>query len=978
VSPWTRLPLPAGVAGRRGPSFAGRLSELAELERTWAAALEGRRQVVFVGGEPGVGKTRLANEAAVSLHEHGAAVLWGACYADLDVPYRPFVTALDELFDTAAPGSLRDVVTRWPRPLTRLSSHARRHLPHGLGESSGGPEGRLVLVDALADLLLEVAAHQPVVVVLEDLQWASTPTLQLLAHLVRAVDGRPVLWLVTYRTTAPDRSDELTDTIADLYRLEGVNRLDLDGLGTHEITEYLVRGEGLSPERARASAVVLRDQTAGNPFFLHELWRDLSTRGGIAALRGRDFRAPRSVRDTLGRRLAELADTDVDVIELAAVAGEVFELDVLLEASEHAPEVTFAAVDVGVASGLVTALAGPAGRYAFVHALVRQAVRDRLPPSRQVHHHGRVAAAIELRARGTPDDVAQLAYHYERAQALGHRARAVRYLTAAGQHAERILAHEEAADLYTRAAALAHVEQRAELALAAAHAVTASGAFAEARQRYADLTTDPDPDVRLRAAIGFEEATWRPGSYGQRALDLLEAAAASRASDGTDPLHVRALASIGRAASFTGDARRAGEVGERALQLARQLEDDDLLAHALAATLWRGMTPALAPVLLARAAELVELGRRTGSEHLGPAAFYRALFGYLQADAEQWSLAHLQLRSAARASGQPFFLYVAACEDHARRYASGDLSGARRTLATLRELGSEFGDEVTDGSYGVQAFMLERTTGRLEQVRRLVTGDEDLDDHWAPGLLALYTDLGLAAPARRVLHHLLDRIDELRTTSATWAGVLAFMADAAVRLEDRSAAASLHPHLREYLGRNLVAGQFVAVFGSADRELARVEGLLGASGVEDRLEAALDVDRRMGAVTHQVETLTAWSHHCATLGGSRAGARAHQLAAEARALAARIGHVRALHDLGPEPGPAPPAGASARLTEREIEVLRLVADGLSNRAIGEQLFISPNTAANHVRSILTKTATTNRTQAAMYAADHDLLAEEPR
>jgi DNA-binding CsgD family transcriptional regulator len=180
--------------------------------------------------------------------------------------------------------------------------------------------------------------------------------------------------------------------------------------------------------------------------------------------------------------------------------------------------------------------------------------------------------------------------------------------------------------------------------------------------------------------------------------------------------------------------------------------------------------------------------------------------------------------------------------------------------------------------------------------------------------------------------------------------------------------------MAEYASMNLVAGQFVAVYGSADRYIAELDSVLGAPSADLHFERALAMDRRMGAVTHQVETLAAWSRHRSRGHGAAGEPSAVGLADEARALARRIGHRRVLGDLDAEPSPAParpqlPDG----LSERELDVLRLVAAGLSNREIGERLFITTNTAANHVRSILSKTRAPNRTAAAMYAIQHGLL-----
>jgi DNA-binding CsgD family transcriptional regulator len=342
---------------------------------------------------------------------------------------------------------------------------------------------------------------------------------------------------------------------------------------------------------------------------------------------------------------------------------------------------------------------------------------------------------------------------------------------------------------------------------------------------------------------------------------------------------------------------------------------------------------------------------------------------------------HNDLVRASTAGGQPFYRYMAACCAYGRTFARGDLAAAARTTAALDEIGGEFGSDATDGSYGVQMFMLQRATDRLEQVRPLVDGTERTDDHWAPGLLALYTALDLGEAAARVLTDLLQRVDTYRT-SAHWASVLAFMTEAAVHLRDVDAAERLRPLAAPHSGHNLVAGQFVAVFGSADRYIAQLDSLLGTDTADDHFEQALAMDRRMGATLHQVDTLSAWRRHVERRGGTAGARRAANLRAEAQVLAERIGHRRALRDLGVATGqPAqsvPPDG----LTEREVDVLRLVADGLSNREIGDRLFISQNTAANHIRSILMKIGAPNRTRAAIYAVDHGLLddrvARDPR
>ncbi len=964
---------------RSRTTFVGRQPEMERLETVWAAVEDDRRQVVFVGGEPGVGKTRLAVEVAAALREHGATVLWGSCREESNTPYQPFVAILEQALEQTPTETLRDITPQAAAPLLRLTTAALGPWPAAANFVPGDGDSRPVLFDAVLRVLLAVAEQRPTVLVLEDLHWAPEPTLAMLSHLVESTAGEQLLVLATRRTTAPDRTDTVSFALADLHRLDGVARIDLVGLTTEDVAEYLVREAGASQSSARAAAPVLRDHTGGNPFFLQEYWYDLASRGGLAAVRSGNAQAPGSVQDALSRRLTAFDPAHTRVLELAAVAGDIVDPALLVQACDLGPDAVLEGIDLAVRAGLLVADADADG-YRFVHSLARRAVLDQMAATDLAAAHARVAEVLETRVgEDDPGLMAQLAHHYVQARALGHGVKAVHYLVLAAQQAIRSLAHSEAATLYERAAQL-HVAKgppRVELLSAAARCHMHAGHFPTARQIYDDLSADENPRVRLLAAIGHEDASWRPSENGQRSLAMLSEARRAAALDDDDPLNIRALASMGRAASFTGDRRQAREFGEEALQQARTSGDEELTAHALGATLWQGLTPELASPLLARALEMHEIASRLGDDdHLGPAAFHRGAFAYVVGDEPAWSSAQRDLTEIALSRGQPFFRYVSGCSRYTHRYAVGDFAGAEHIVAWLDDQFSNQFDGATEGSWGVQQFMLQRVTGGLDQVRPLITGGEGFDDHWLPGLLALYTELEMFEPAARLLTHLCDRLDDYRA-GAQWAGVLAFTTEAAANLDDTVAAAVLRPLLTEYAGSNLMAGANAAVFGSADRYLAQLDSVLGAPSADQHFERALEMDRRMGAVTHQVETLAAWSWHLAHRDGptdGQASPSATSLAEEARALARRIGHRRVLRDLDADPAPHPErVNLPNGLTEREVDVLRLVADGLSNREIGERLFISPNTSANHVRSLLIKTGAPNRTKAAIFATEHGLL-----
>ncbi|SFE49373.1 ATP-binding protein [Blastococcus tunisiensis] len=958
MSGWAPPPLPARWASPARPAFVGRWSELAAFEEVWAAVLAGSRQVVFVGGEPGAGKSRLLAEVATTLHRHGAAVLVGTCAAEFGPPYQPFGEPLGALLGARPEAGLDD----------RLATLAGRGSP----EDGDGPshEYRRALYDAAVDAVCDVAAGRPLVLALEDLHWAGPSALQLLAHLVERTADCPLLLLGTHRTTAPDRSAGLVRTIAQLYRLDGVRRLDLAGLAAEDIAQYLVQEGHLSPYAARGAATVLRDQTGGNPFFLRELWRDHAAHGG------RDLtvrQAPASVRDTILGRLERLPLPARQTVELAAVVGEDVDVATVLAASEWSRETTLAGLDEAVAFGLLEPVPPSDDVLRFPHALCRQAVLDLLPASRRLQQHAGVARAVESTIPASERRTQRLAFHYAQAQALGHAAEAVRYLTEAARSAARGLAHEDAAGWFEQAAALSEDDAgRGDLVLSAAGSHLLAGDFARARVLAERVATgSAEPGRRLAAAVAYEDASWRPGLPGHRAVELLEDALAGIAPDPADPHYVRGLASLGRALAFTGATVEADVLGRRAVDLARQHGDDDLLAHALQAGLWNGLRPEDAPDKFARAGELARLADRTGTlAHLGPAAYYRGVISYLQGEPDALAQAHDDLVRMARATGQTFFEYMAGCMSYARQFSAGDFAAAHRTCGELQDLGTSFGSDDTEGPCAVQSYMIRRESGTVGQVRGLITGDERPEEHWAPGLLALYTELELPGPAARLLAWLLDGRLARYEDSAQWPCVLIYAVEAALFLEDDAAARALRPRMAEYAGTNLVAGQFVAVFGSADRYLGALDSLLGGPA-EEELAAALAMDTRMGSALHQAHTLAAQAVHARRSGAG--AAVLDDLTGRARRLAEPLGLRRVLRLLGGTAPPVPAPRSPGGLTSRETEVLQLLGEGLLNREIADRLVISENTAANHVRSILAKTGSGNRTQAAMFAAAHGLL-----
>src|SRR6185312_2040760 len=206
----------------------------------------------------------------------------------------------------------------------------------------------------------------------------------------------------------------------------------------------------------------------------------------------------------------------------------------------------------------------------------------------------------------------------------------------------------------------------------------------------------------------------------------------------------------------------------------------------------------------------------------GMASFHQAIASYLVGRPDDLAAATAGVRGSAAGLGQPWHSYFAGCLAQGRAFCRGDFAAAEERAEATLQLGEAFGDDTTDGSYGVQMFMVHREPGRLDVARRHLTGRETFAGRWVAGLLALYTELGITEGVRRALRHLLDGGLATSTTDAQWPIELAFLVEGALAARERAAAQVMRPYLVAYAGCNLIGGQFIAVFGSADRYLARI------------------------------------------------------------------------------------------------------------------------------------------------------------
>ncbi len=956
---------PQWWAGREGPQFVGRAAELRDLDEAWRCAVDGRRQAVLVLGEAGAGKSRLVAEASLRFAAQGAAVLVGCCMPDAPIAYEPFRAPLgclveDQVGDRNELDAVRGLLAA-PSP------------PDGRSPPVEGPTRAPEAFEAVVSLLRRAAGDRPLILVVEDLHWATPSTVDLLSWIVRRAPDARLLILITSRNTRPDLSDELRGTLTDLYREPGVRAIELSGLTTDDIARMVSAEAGIDPAGVPAMADRLLAQTAGNPFLLQEICRDLRRRGDPGDAAATALHVPETVRPLFGARIRQFPQGERRVLELAAVLGDRFPTT-LLEAVTDSGTDTLPALDRAIDLGLLVQMPDHQ-EFGFPHALARQSVLDLTPPARLAAAHGRVADVLEARSGQTLPEVQRLAHH--NLNAYGRVARARHYLVLAAELADRSWAYGEAAQHYRRAAELSETAaERHSLLLRSADALQNSGDYGAAQGVAERVTGEAvDAGTRLAAATLVEtEATLLGGDL--HAVQLLVEALAQYPRDLGDPLYLRGLVGLSRGLGQVLDSPDAARLYDLVLAEARRLGDPRVVAHVLAGGLPLAFgRPGRTHEALAAARELSTLARPGDADKLGSSGFFRCLLGLRTGCLEDVTGGVVDYRLAHDLGGHLWFAYWPEVVEYDLRFMRGDFAGASQVAAWLQDWIVERHGLVVGAHYGVHMFQIRRETGQLDGVRDLITGQEPAEGCWAPALLALYTELRMVRPARRLLDALAAE-GVLRRNRRTeyMPTVLAYLVEAALFLDDSATLRRLRPLVAEHRGLNLVSDQFVALSGAADRYRGMIDAALGDADPIPAFDAAADLARRCGFAVDLALTLTARARHLARVHGP-AAPEVLDAVAQARALAEPIGQRRVLRALAgiPVPAAAPrhdtPAGhdADCGLTDRELEVLRLLCQGASNREIARRLFISENTAANHVRSILMKTSSANRTQAAMLA-----------
>jgi DNA-binding CsgD family transcriptional regulator len=585
-----------------------------------------------------------------------------------------------------------------------------------------------------------------------------------------------------------------------------------------------------------------------------------------------------------------------------------------------------------------------------------------------------------------------LAHHLMAAGQDGDADKALLYAVRAGDRNMALPAYAEAVEFYQMALeAWARQEQtdeaqRCELLLTLGEAQKKAGKLTQALDTLEHAAHRAKAlgwsDALARAALEAERVTWYSGMPTESAVRLLKSAL-DELPDADSALRARVLGSSVAVLVWSGQRQQAAKRAQQAVDMARRVGEPCSLAAVLRSQLSQPWQPEEVEQRLTLAAEMLQLAQEANDDELICNARYWHMHSLLEmGDAQAWDVDIDIYARCAEELQQPLFMRTTKGFQAMRALMQGHFAESEVLAQQALAIGQRLQAKDVTGAFGLQMFTIRREQGRLQELEPVVkyfVQQHGVASTWRPGLALIYCELGRRREARREFEHLAQHDFADLPRDGLWLACMIYLAEICAYLGDAARAAMLYPLLLPYAERAIVVGGQVACYGAASRYL----GMLAATmshwqDAEQHFEAALAMNANMGARTWLAHT----QHDYAAILVARnqpgdtekAAALLQEALTTARDLGIQALEARIVARTNPEttPLPPPPPMDLDDLSPREIEVLRLMASGKSNREIAKVLFISRNTVSTHVRNILTKTGSANRTEAAAYAMRHGL------
>jgi DNA-binding CsgD family transcriptional regulator/tetratricopeptide (TPR) repeat protein len=982
--------------------FAGREVELRQLRAGLERAADGHVQLLLLIGEPGIGKTRLAEELAIHAEARDCRVLWGSCHEWEGAPaYWPWVQVIRAAVRDWDRESLLGLSNSGIADVAQLVPELRVLLPD-LNEhpATEADAARFRLFEGMTAFITMVARERPLVVVLDDLHWADTPSLLLLQFMAQQARHIPLLLVGTYRDIDIGRHHPLLDVLGQLARVQDSQRIALRGLAYGETRDVITSVAGYElPERTVA---LVQRKTEGNPFFVTEVARYFIAEAAAAATDSPgeiQFRVPESVREVIGSRLRHLSVDCFELLAVASIIGRDFPLRLLTAVSNIPTATVVERLDEAMEARLIDA-GSPVGNYRFHHALIQEALYAGLPLGQRLRLHKATGAALEsLRAPEAEPPLDELAYHFFQAAPLGAAEEAIAYAIKAAERSMTRFAWESAIENFQRASQVFNLVaqpdalQRCELLLALGEAQTlaerSSWGSIAARETFLQAAGAArlagSGEHFARAALGFAGRNFVVTPGGAKQVALLEEAL-DRLGTADTILRVQVLTRLAIDRShidLVNEPRlrldptsMVQRLSDEAIAVGRRIGDTGTLARALLAKHAACSTLDNLDARIGLATEGAELAAAAGDAELVWWGYTFLLWDYAEVgDLERERHALSVMEDALAKMPAPFREWGVVGQQAQIALREGDYATAE-TLA-LRSLG-----DLPLRHSPWHLFPLRREQRRLHEIEAALEEVGELQPVFkARQAMQVLLAIELGREHAQALFDALAA-REFRDLPATerLLYALILLAEACVALEDRQRALLLYDLLQPYADRPAAVLIHATHFGAVSQYLGMLATLLERwNEAELHFAHALTLNERLRLRPYAAYTRHAWATMLVGRGVHGDVERARQLNEQALSAAREIGMARLQHmatALAKELAP----GARGEtdhdlmgLSRRELDVLRLLVEGLSDREIADQLYISHRTVMHHVSSILKKLGVTSRTAAAALAVRHHLV-----
>jgi class 3 adenylate cyclase/tetratricopeptide (TPR) repeat protein len=600
--------------------FVGRDSSRTQLRLQLDYTWRGRGAVVMIGGEAGVGKTRLSQEIAAEARQRGFGVLAGHCYeTHADLPYMPWVEMLEEMVRQLDSHAARELLGSYAAALAQMVPELRRMLSDIPPMAELPPDQqRRYLFTSVRGFLARASDSRPLLLRFEDLHCADESTLTLLDHLMEWVEEMPVLVIGTFRNVAADVPDRLAATLARVPRRRTGQILSLGRLSFVDV-EAMLRGlSGRQPPREVVAA--LYSESDGNPFFLEELFRHLAGMGRLFDedghfrhdLRVDDLDVPINVKLVTGERLRRLSPRTREMLEVASVVGRHFSLGLLEHLVVLETEELIEALEEAERAQVIRdePTLGP-DTYWFSHELFRHTLISELPTLRRRRYHLQVADALERLYKNLSSHAGDIAHHLLASGSAADQERAAYYLLSAGDRAQQAAAYEEALRNYEHAASILPADDTPTYA----NVLLKIGMSRRGLGRWDDAVAAWNESLTLLEQLGEEEAVaatcWdlcQQLAWGYRFKEMVAVAHRARAAvgDRQSPQRARILGMMGTALALSGEPEEADEHAAEARHLAEESGEADVLADV-------GLTETFHHYFFMRLPEAAEVGQRAAA-----------------------------------------------------------------------------------------------------------------------------------------------------------------------------------------------------------------------------------------------------------------------------------------------------------------------------------------------------------------------------